>query len=501
MPLSQLRTTLSMDPNCAEDPPGDCNGGVSFMVGKINPSALCSSSCQKNGKESSLGIISESCVPLRVYKRRNRPGGCKNIVFDQTWKALKKTSDYDSTICFNAPTIAENGPSWVPVMPSVELDAQPTCANPRERMPDEKPTEVPMINDADSAHDSFSLHSNSEHVSFPLKTRIEESGECSSSSSIAIEALNDTPLSEKDICISILRSEGLLQKRKSLLSTSDGDGNNISMVNSYRDGSCKCKACCRYENARKMIICDSCNEAFHLSCCNLRGRNFKEIDEWLCTSCLTRKHVLERQTCSIMRSLMHGSEAGIPIFTPAEENSGLISLIMRDSVPYKSNVRVGKGNQADVPEWTGPVKGDDMLGESEELDTTSHISSHVCNSSRPPKFSSIGNWLQCKQVIDNKQTICGKWRRAPLSEVQTDSWECFCCVFWDLSHADCAAPQELGTDEILKQLKYVELLRPQLDLQRKKLNKPHWKGSSKSRCVGKDAEKMKSLYKCKRNVL
>lgn len=31
--------------------------------------------------------------------------------------------------------------------------------------------------------------------------------------------------------------------------------------------------------------------------------------------------------------------------------------------------------------------------------------------------------------------------RAPLHEVQTDEWECFCCVHWDPAHADCAVPQ------------------------------------------------------------
>lgn len=31
--------------------------------------------------------------------------------------------------------------------------------------------------------------------------------------------------------------------------------------------------------------------------------------------------------------------------------------------------------------------------------------------------------------------------RAPLFEVQTDAWECFCAIHWDPSHADCAVPQ------------------------------------------------------------
>ncbi|TXG57757.1 hypothetical protein EZV62_015586 [Acer yangbiense] len=33
---------------------------------------------------------------------------------------------------------------------------------------------------------------------------------------------------------------------------------------------------------------------------------------------------------------------------------------------------------------------------------------------------------------------------APLFEVQTDDWECFCSVHWDPTHADCAVPQGMG---------------------------------------------------------
>ncbi|KAG6735793.1 hypothetical protein POTOM_061541 [Populus tomentosa] len=43
-------------------------------------------------------------------------------------------------------------------------------------------------------------------------------------------------------------------------------------------------------------------------------------------------------------------------------------------------------------------------------------------------------------------------------EVQTAVWECFCCVFWDPIHADCAAPQELETDEVMKQIKYIQMV-------------------------------------------
>jgi hypothetical protein len=52
--------------------------------------------------------------------------------------------------------------------------------------------------------------------------------------------------------------------------------------------------------------------------------------------------------------------------------------------------------------------------------------------------------------------------RAPLFVVQSDDWDCSCCLPWDPAHADCAVPQELGTDEVLGQLKYVRMVKNRL---------------------------------------
>lgn len=346
-----------MCPNCAEDPPGDCSQTVSVMEEKRNPNGLCSFSGLKSAKESFLGTVYETCVPTLVYKRKNRRGRSENIVLDKTSKVMRKVGDCDSTICSNAPSIAERGAPGAAVVPSVGFNVQPTCANSQDHVPNEKPIDAPKIVDVDSVNDSCSSRSNAEPVSVPLMTRTEDTGECSSSSVFAREAHEDTPMSEKDICILILQREGLLWKAKSSASCPVDDGNNISTVNSYRDGSLKCRACCRSETARKMIICDSCDGAFHLSCCNSRRREFKDNDEWFCTSCLAQKRVLVGQTGSVMRLTRLGSEADRSILTPAEEKSSLISFMLRDSGPYQSNVRVGKGFQADVPNWTGPVKG------------------------------------------------------------------------------------------------------------------------------------------------
>lgn len=39
--------------------------------------------------------------------------------------------------------------------------------------------------------------------------------------------------------------------------------------------------------------------------------------------------------------------------------------------------------------------------------------------------------------------------RAPLFEVQTDDWECFCAVLWDPAHADCAVPQVISSSSFV----------------------------------------------------
>ena len=96
------------------------------------------------------------------------------------------------------------------------------------------------------------------------------------------------------------------------------------------------------------------------------------------------------------------------------------------------------------------------------------------------KKTSIGNWIQCREVLDTG-VACGKWRRytlhskwllflysydcayttmlthnvtyvyafftawtfgrAPLFVVQSSNWDCSCSVIWDPIHADCAVPQ------------------------------------------------------------
>ncbi|KAK6940427.1 Zinc finger, PHD-finger [Dillenia turbinata] len=327
----------------------------------------------------------------------------------------------------------------------------------------QKLTDFYSLNDSCS-----SSKSNMELCMGSMRTEVDDPGECSSSGVFTTEATAED-ITEKDFCISILRREGLL------------GGNWFNQGCSFTEdiaiddkSSCsqKCKVCARLEDAANMLICDQCEDAYHVTCCNPQTKKLP-VDEWFCHSCFKKKHNILKDR-STKKQLKITSESARCRSATFEGDLGPIAFMLRDTEPYKSSVRVGKGFQADVPDSSGPITSDeDRSGEPLELDLSELV--NLKNSSKPSRLSSIGNWLQCREVIDGvgdsvDGIICGKWRRAPLFEVQTDNWDCFSSVLWDPLHADCAVPQELETNEILKQLKYIEMLRPRLLARRRKLS-------------------------------
>ncbi|CAH2051264.1 unnamed protein product [Thlaspi arvense] len=234
----------------------------------------------------------------------------------------------------------------------------------------------------------------------------------------------------------------------------------------------RCRRCDKPGTVEKMLICDECEEAYHTRCCGVRMKDVEEIDDWVCPSCSKKKP----------------SKGKIKGRTSQERK-------WRVTEPFVIGIRIGKQFQADVPDWSGPTMSDtSFVGVPLEIDESeyTHDLTKATNGKKP---RSPVNWLQCREE-DSNGDICGKWRRAPRSEIQTNDWECFCCVFWDPSRADCAVPQELETSEILKQLKYIKMsstsslikdlkqncrfplqLRPRSDAKRRKLGP---KGRSKS---------------------
>eukprot|EP00250_Pteridium_aquilinum_P000124 c10140_g1_i1 orf=394-1941(-) len=262
-------------------------------------------------------------------------------------------------------------------------------------------------------------------------------------------------------CVSLLTNYGII-KTPSVLSTEAlhpcvphpgyvGDGLLSKM----------CKTCGTIEDTNSTVICDDCQEAFHLSCCvpRMTSKYFKREDNWFCSSCRKQKKK--------MRSKL--MEKG----SSQEENSskGIVKA------------RLGPAHQADVPEWQDRAQDDDLerrivgcIGmeipfsqeqkdaERDNLSKTFKDKVESLNWLPAEKVpnGTPQNWVKCNNVIvrackdsDGKkqnQIVCGKWRRAPLNVEQADEWECFCAMEWDPLHADCAVPQECSDEEVLNRM-------------------------------------------------
>ncbi|XP_030468417.1 uncharacterized protein LOC115687076 isoform X1 [Syzygium oleosum] len=478
-----------MCPKCEEDSRSGCCEAVPVVENRRHADGSCSSSISRDAFMSNLSTISRTSLPDHVYKRRKLRQGSDSIFNERMPGDMKRRGNSPSANCSIGPSITEKEPSLgclskheivaagEPV-PSLAVDSHPHVSDSEpfrkykvlvESGLDEASIgRMHKVIDVDSVNDSCSSKSNTELTSTSLRTEADETCECSSSSVTLMEGRSDVPLRENDICISILRSHGLLERTCSTPTHASED-----TVFDSRDCSDarSCKTCDRNGEALKMLICDNCDEAFHLSCCYPRIKKIPQND-WFCPSCLRKKHIVIKQTAT-KKPTKTITETARGKSASAVDDSNPIALMLEDDEPYMTSVRVGKGFQADVPEWRGPQKDDiSMVEEPPVIDPSEYAHQQDLKLSKPFRLSSIGNWLQCRKRVDDAEgvngNICGKWRRAPLFEVQTDKWECFCSVFWDPSHSDCAVRQELETDQVLKQLKYIEMLRPRLAASRQK---------------------------------
>ncbi|KAK1317817.1 Methyl-CpG-binding domain-containing protein 9 [Acorus calamus] len=298
------------------------------------------------------------------------------------------------------------------------------------------------------ANDSCSSSPNMENDAATMKTDVDDTGECSSSDAPKKKFGDD--ISAKDLCISILKSHGLLGEypRTGVLATSE--------VDCTDDAKClrSCKVCGLQDNPLTMLICDLCDEAFHLACCNPKVKKVP-VNEWYCRPCFRKrpKPLCENTAAKRFKA---SKELNDHIKGPYQSR---IKLMLNDTEPYTSGVRIGRDFQVEVPEWIGPITSNfDTFGEPVELNPPDCDCLNGCNSKR--SLVNIGNWVQCREVNEGK--VCGKWRRVPLFVDQTDDWDCSCAVVWDPIHADCSVPQELGTEEVRKHLKFIQMLRPRL---------------------------------------
>ncbi|XP_057729109.1 uncharacterized protein LOC130944680 isoform X1 [Arachis stenosperma] len=437
---------------CSNYPLNWCGKAEQTKEDRRNADNPCNSNCLSGlGQPSTASIMTDNTAPNMVYRRKklrkglNAPlSNCRSVISS----SVRLSSAEDRPGSFQVKDHSEMIRNLV--VSSVLLDGVV-----KDNI--QKSLGIDSVNDSCS-----SSKSNMELVSDSVETEIDEPGECSSSSAIVLDVTREAK-TEKDSCMNILRSYGLrgdcFADNAASLETVVTAGNICC--------SRLCKTCGRLDSSLNMLLCDHCEDAYHPTCYNPR---FKKLptDEWFCHSCLTKSHKILRET--IIKSPGIHNELGKCRTASVKAELNPILLMLRETEPYTTKVRVGKGFQAEVLGWLGPQGSDeDELPEPLEINHSEFSTLQARNPRNPTRLGSIGNWLQCQEIINRDNgTVCGKWRRAPLFEVQADDWECFCGIHWDPYHADCAVPQELETDQVLKQLKYIEMLRPQLTAKQRK---------------------------------
>jgi hypothetical protein len=188
---------------------------------------------------------------------------------------------------------------------------------------------------------------NEEHTGVPSKqgyrcmvsTEKKDVAECSSSNISLTEPIIELD-SPRDMCIAILK-KGLKTGSRTRLTTeelTDSDANPLLA----------CNTCGGVEHLLKMLMCDSCEAAFHLSCC-ISAIGELPADEWFC------------KTCSLMKPKgLYGklSEGKVkPSGNTNRRPQGMshIEFMLKDTEQYVSGARIGRDFQADVPEWSGPI--------------------------------------------------------------------------------------------------------------------------------------------------
>ncbi|EEF34574.1 conserved hypothetical protein [Ricinus communis] len=311
----------------------------------------------------------QSSVPMFVYSRRKLQGNAStSAVFSAQDPASTKRSGEDcvSVVSYCAPSLKEQHVVSQaelaiedPNMPYIagkgescvmKLESLNGCSLVEERVSDQasKSTEQKII-EVDSINDSCSSSkSDMELVSASMHTQAEDTSECSSSSAMFVEALGEE-LSEKDLCTSVVRSKGVFGRVWPSRTHGSAEGVGDSSASS---SSRFCKLCAHLESPLKMLICDNCEESFHLSCCNPRIKRIPQ-DEWFCHSCAKKRRKILTETVSTRFSNMIGEKGRSGNSYTDESNP--IALMLRDTPPYTTGVRIGKGFQAEVSDWSIPI--------------------------------------------------------------------------------------------------------------------------------------------------
>ncbi|KAJ8750721.1 hypothetical protein K2173_015902 [Erythroxylum novogranatense] len=355
------------------------------------------SSTIRSPQLSTVSTSSEYSTPKFVYQRRKiRRVSFDNSLGEFAARSNTNVEDYISVVGSNTSSVAAL--EGVDVLKSESING---CSSPNRLHPDEvcKSSRRTIV-EVDNFNDSFpSSKSNTEYVSASGRTEL-DTVECSSSCAMMVEVMAKD-LSTKDLCICILKSGGLLGRvwpyRPDAANEAVGDA-------SGRTTSRSCKICARVELVLKMLICDDCEEAFHVSCCNLRMKVIP-AEEWFCHSCLKKHKILKEKTSRKSPNIMGGRKRSRNASSANHLHPA--ARMLRDNEPYVTGVRVGKGFQAEVPDWSSPAHAyvpsllsspanvyADAIAKPEEITLSSDpFSSHVLNPDKPSKDSSVAERL------------------------------------------------------------------------------------------------------------
>jgi hypothetical protein len=155
---------------------------------------------------------------------------------------------------------------------------------------------------------------------------------------------NEEELFLKDLCISVLRSNGLLEPVCPKISCASTD---ILGIGSDRGYTQSCKQCSLSENILNLLLCDQCEEAFHVSCCKPRLRMLP-IDEWFCHSC-------SKMNCSPSNKNSFSKSCITRSYTASRFGLGPIAHMLKHTEHYTSKVRIGEDFQVRVPDWCDQI--------------------------------------------------------------------------------------------------------------------------------------------------
>jgi hypothetical protein len=147
-------------------------------------------------------------------------------------------------------------------------------------------------------------------------------------------------LSIRELCTSVLRSHGLLAGDCPVSNSAPIEVlGNIKNNNFFQS----CELCGNLEKALNMLLCDHCEEAFHLSCCNL-NMEMLPTDLWFCPSCSKLNHNVSQETSFLKTcSISWWNE---------KSKLGPIASMLKYPEAHTSRVRIGTSYQATVPEWS-----------------------------------------------------------------------------------------------------------------------------------------------------